>query len=395
MELKPVRIGIFGIALLSTNYGVTALGVSQLKVIFDICKQESKSIEVYVFSGENEHELETLKSYLPVENIKIKDIIRLRTGVKGWKNIAKDVNKCDLVIDLTYGDSFSDIYGIKNYFVYAIPKVLTERAGVPLVIGPQTIGPFYNKLVKFSARQVLSKANYLFVRDDLSLKQIQRMRISDTTIRTSDLAMSLPYNPDMYCLKGVKQRAGLNVSSLLWSGKSANIRLKLDYKRLIRTIIGKLDELDFEVHLITHVYESVGFTEYDLAKSLHEEFPGTILAPAFDNPMEAKSYISKMDVFLGSRMHATIGAFSAGVPVIPIAYSRKFEGLYNTLGYKYSVDCTSLTTDKAISMIETLLKTKDKIQADREIAFQKAVSLNNQYVSFLTDMIVEFGASNI
>ena len=38
-------------------------------------------------------------------------------------------------------------------------------------------------------------------------------------------------------------------------------------------------------------------------------------------------------------MHACIAAFSAGVPVVPMAYSRKFNGLFGTLGYKRVADC--------------------------------------------------------
>ena len=39
---------------------------------------------------------------------------------------------------------------------------------------------------------------------------------------------------------------------------------------------------------------------------LKEEFPCAVLAPDFKNPIEAKSYISNMDVFIGARMHSTI-----------------------------------------------------------------------------------------
>jgi polysaccharide pyruvyl transferase WcaK-like protein len=75
------------------------------------------------------------------------------------------------------------------------------------------------------------------------------------------------------------------------------------------------------------------------------------LAPKFSSPVEAKSYISNLDFFTGARMHATIAAFSSGVPVVPVAYSRKFSGLYGTLGYKNLVDGQSDTTQAAIDTI--------------------------------------------
>jgi polysaccharide pyruvyl transferase WcaK-like protein len=75
---------------------------------------------------------------------------------------------------------------------------------------------------------------------------------------------------------------------------------------------------------------------------LAKEFPGAIVAPRFKTPQEAKSYISGLDFFAGARMHACIAAFSSGVPVLPMAYSRKFSGLFGSLGYELVADCRTL-----------------------------------------------------
>ena len=71
-----------------------------------------------------------------------------------------------------------------------------------------------------------------------------------------------------------------------------------------------------------------------------------------------------MDYFIGARMHATIGAFSSGVITIPFAYSRKFQGLYEKIGYPYFVDGTKLETqealDKTFYYIENSTELKEK-----------------------------------
>jgi colanic acid/amylovoran biosynthesis protein len=64
-----------------------------------------------------------------------------------------------------------------------------------------------------------------------------------------------------------------------------------------------------------------------------------LLAPFFLNPIFAKNYIAGLDFFAGARMHSTIAAFSSGIAVFPMAYSRKFNGLFiDTLDYKYMGD---------------------------------------------------------
>ena len=46
------------------------------------------------------------------------------------------------LFDLTAGDSFSDIYGMERLERYAEPMVYSVGCGTPLILGPQTFGPF-------------------------------------------------------------------------------------------------------------------------------------------------------------------------------------------------------------------------------------------------------------
>jgi len=49
-------------------------------------------------------------------------------------------------------------------------------------------------------------------------------------------------------------------------------------------------------------------------------------------PHTMKYLIGQCDFFLGSRMHACIGALSQSVPTIGLAYSQKFLGVLNSIG---------------------------------------------------------------
>ena len=87
--------------------------------------------------------------------------------------------------------------------------------------------------------------------------------------------------------------------------------------------------------------------------SIARRFPAAKVAPAFNDPTEAKNYIASLDYFMGARMHACIAAFSSGVPVIPMAYSRKFKGLFGTLGYARTIDCMAEDEDALFAAIAT------------------------------------------
>lgn len=86
-------------------------------------------------------------------------------------------------------------------------------------------------------------------------------------------------------------------------------------------------------------------------------------------------------------MHATIGAFSSGVPVIPTSYSRKFEGLYGSLGYNYGINLRETTIEDAMNHIEYCLENYSKLEEDRKNAFEEALNRNQKYHKLLEEII--------
>ena len=171
-----MKIGLFGISLLSVNYGVTALGLAQLDFLERIAVKNNIKLEYYIFSGDDFNKISEIKKKLNINSkITIQKLINLKSGLKGFSNIANKIKECDIIIDLTYGDSFSDIYGFKNFLLYSIPKLMTIHNDRTLVIGPQTIGPYKNKLVKIISNKILNKATILCVRDEKSLALAQNM----------------------------------------------------------------------------------------------------------------------------------------------------------------------------------------------------------------------------
>lgn len=380
-------IGLFGVALHSTNYGVTALGISQIAMLESIAEEIECTFKYIVFSGESKKETECIKNYIPVEKVEFVDIVRIKTGFKGIQSLKKNIQRCDAVIDLTYGDSFSDIYGMKNFVLYSVPKLITEKQHVHLILGPQTYGPFKSKVAEHLAKKMLKNTDYIFARDDESAQQVSQLIPKKRVCVTSDLAMELPYDKQLADRKYDDDlNIGINISNLLWhDGK--DFGFKLDYVQFTKQLIEELSHM-YNVHLIAHTYDK-NDGEYRIAEELHRLYPKTILARTFVSPIDAKNYISKMDFFIGARMHATIGAFSSGVPIAPIAYSRKFSGLYGSIGYPYIIDCTVLdeseATNKVLEMIENVETYKEKQSA----ALKNAIQLNRQYRGFLRKKLSE------
>ena len=119
------------------------------------------------------------------------------------------------------------------------------------------------------------------------------------------------------------------------------------------------------MHLIPHVIDQsidAYDDDYKICKKLNKKYPDTVLAPAFETPIQAKSYISNMEIFIGSRMHSTIAAFSSNVITIPISYSRKFEGLFGSLNYPYVVNAKENDTASAFKLVMDYINKKGELK---------------------------------
>ena len=210
------------------------------------------------------------------------------------------------------------------------------------------------------------------------------------------MAFLLPYDKDRFSFDTNKIKLGINVSGLLYQGgfeSSNQFNLKINYKEYINELIEKYsNDEKYEVHLIPHVIdlnENAHDDDYKTIEKIHNQYANTILAPAFKNPIEAKSYISNMDIFSGARMHSTIAAFSTGVPCIPVSYSRKFEGLFNSLNYDYIIHAKEYDTAEAFNKTVEYCNNTEKLKKSQEEANEDINKKLNNFVNSIEKILRE------
>ena len=105
--------------------------------------------------------------------------------------------------------------------------------------------------------------------------------------------------------------------------------------------------------------------------------------------MAAKSYISSLGAFTGARMHATIAAFSSGVPTVPFAYSKKFAGLYGSLGYDFIVDARELDTPEAVLRTVRFLTESQRESECMASALAAAYGQLSTFKSSIRDILLD------
>jgi polysaccharide pyruvyl transferase WcaK-like protein len=369
------------------NMGVGALSVSEVAILRRISDSRDVPITITVIDGIAER-----PPYVTGADVEIRPTRPLRRPLDFFRAI----RGADLVIDIGGGDSFADIYGRRRLTQMFVMKYLTHLARRPLVLAPQTFGPFRHRLSTSLARQTIRRSAITATRDDLSVTCLREIGITGDIIEASDVALRLPHDPPPARPEGGPVRVGINVSGLLMSGgytRDNMFGLQMDYPQLMRDILQRFtDHPDgCEIHLVPHVISWKGGDglEDDHAASLRlqQEFPSVTVAPAFTSPPEAKSYIAGMDFFMGARMHACIAAFSSGVPVVPMAYSRKFAGLFGALGHDETVDCTSQSAEEILTRIFDAYARRHDLARAQEIALGVGLERLARYETALGDLM--------
>ena len=346
-DRRKITVGLLWHSTNSGNLGVGALTVGNLIAARDAARAVGlePSFKILEFEGDFG------AAYVREPDVEAFQITRksMISPSGYWSLLAT----LDCILDIGGGDSYADIYATKRFAYIAATKELAYLRSVPLLFSPQTIGPFTRQPFKAIATRQMNKAVCVVARDPQSLVAIRELAPGARALQSVDVAFRLPYEAPRR-RKGEPLKVGINVSGLLYN-QGRRFGLQADYAALMRGFIAAvMARPRTEAHLICHVNSSVIAVEDDgaVADQLAEAFPSAIRVRNFTSPSDAKSYIAGLDFLTAGRMHACIAAFSAGVPVMPIAYSRKFSGLFDgVLGYPHLVPVAGMDTEAALAYL--------------------------------------------
>lgn len=369
------RILIAGANPYNANKGVAALAVSSIKIVHDILSKQQGEFEICVYNHEFKKTfdfIETPDGIIQFKNIYPTDLFSfprfIETLFSRWRLYNfREFLRCDCVFNVSAGDGFSDIYGKKSFDSLTKVNRLCRWFQKPYYFLPQTYGPFYDDRIREKAKTECRKAAVLMSRDPDS-SQYARKELGVNEIETLiDVAFCLPYTPRQR--NDQNKHIGINISQTLYcSDKDHRFQKNPAYYQTIKEVACRLLNEGYIVHLIPHVANTTNdnTNEYYISYNLWKEMqhPNLFLAPFFLSPSEAKSYISSMDLFIGARMHACIAAFSAGVPVLLLGYSRKFSGLFkDSLNYPYILELSSdFSIMSVMRIIQEMLHDLPKIK---------------------------------
>jgi colanic acid/amylovoran biosynthesis protein len=388
---RPIRIGLLWHSASSGNLGVGALTMANMAIVRTVAAELGLTPR-FLIIGMRDGEISYVRE--DEAGVFVVDSRSLISPRGCWSVIGQQ----DCILDIGGGDSFADIYGLKRFLFLWLTKMMAIAGRTPLMLSPQTIGPFSREPYRSLARIALTGAESVAARDQVSLDFLRALAPRARAFLSVDVAFALPFEDRGAQRGGERIRVGVNVSGLLYneaqSGRN-RFGLDLDYARLTHRFLETLAQRsEVETHLITHANSSGDSWDDDgrVADRLAESFPKAIRVPNFPGPSEAKSYISSLDFLVAGRMHACIAAMSTGTPVVPVAYSRKFSGLFGMLGYDWILPVKGVQEDQALAFLGDCLDRRSELARDEAEGMSKVEGLLEAYRAELRRLLSRVAA---
>jgi len=319
---------------------------------------------------------------------------------------ARPIRDSSAVLDVGGGDSFADLYGVERFRLIADLRQLVLALRTPLVLLPQTYGPFRAPGVHEEARQIVDDSAMAWARDADSfaaLRDLMGDRFDPDRHRAGvDVAFGLPPRRPADAIAAELDAwrepgtIGVNISGLVFNDPEARERYghRLHYPAVAVEIVRHLLDRGVErIVLVPHVLAPLDTHESDRAACLAvadalAAGDRIVIAPDLDAD-EAKWLIGGFEWFCGTRMHATIAALSSGVPCATVAYSLKARGVFASCGMEHAVaDARELDDADALDVV---LRGFDRRDEDRPALAVAAKDVADRAAEQMDEILTHVG----
>lgn len=369
-KIKKKRIFIYGIGTYK-NRGVEAIINSTLNQI-DLNKYEIV-VATYNYDYNKKFYTEKIKKYInhykekkdftqkelaEYEQLKKSNSSRRKIELFHEKQLIEEIKKADICISAG-GDNYC--YGVSDW-LYAIDEIVRKESKNLIFFG----GSLYENLEKQDELvSDMDLFDILLIREKPSYQALAKYIDKNKLLLGPDPAFSLKAKKTKLnsWYKGRKV-VGINVSPLTIPNA---IDKDERFESVVLLINYILNKTDYSVSLIPHV-TTEGCNDLDTLSSIYEKFKTeerVFLESDQYNCREIKYLISKCEIMIAARTHASIAAYSSLIPTLVIGYSVKSKGiaqdLFNT-DKNYVIQKEDLKGNNLINAFSWIDKNKKAIK---------------------------------
>ncbi len=293
---------------------------------------------------------------------------------KMYSDVVAQAQDCDVCLSVG-GDTYC--YG-DNHGIQVLTREL-KKSGKKVVLWGASVG---EEDLSEEKLQSFKDFDAIFTRESLTYDLLKNKNANENIFLNPDPAFCMERD-EVEPIKGFTKEntLGLNVSPLVERYNPQITQVTVDFIKYV------LENTTLKILLVPHVIEN-GNNDYDYMMKFYEEFKDSgrieILPPDL-NAKQYKGYIANTRFFVGARTHATIAAYSSGVPTAVLGYSVKSRGLAKDLFGKeqYVLDSRMLTDAKPVidtfnSLIENEKEIKEILMKKIPLYLHNAMQMGNK-----------------
>lgn len=294
------------------------------------------------------------------------------------KQQTNEIENADLILSAGGGYLYSSKIGPLGIgFVNVLYHLwISKKYKKKVVLFPQSIGPLNFSLDKIILKKVFSKVDVLYSREEITSNLMRENKVKIKLEQLPDIAFILDAKKHTLLDDNLKQvenylKIGITVLDWRFAIKGSNSRDIEDYLSKISNTINDLKHIT-EQKVKVYIFPQVTVSDLDgdfpvsleLQKKIYEESE-IVNLDKIQNPKELIYLYSKMDIFIGSRMHSAIFSLVGNVPTIALAYQPKTLGTFNLVGLEeFVLDIRTFQKKDLQNKIIELIKSKSKIKQD-------------------------------
>ncbi len=257
-----------------------------------------------------------------------------------YSDVISSADDCDICLSIG-GDTYC--YG-DNAPSRAVMKAI-HKNGKKTVLWGASIGKEDLSADKIEA---LKTFDAIFARESATYSMLEKIIPAQKLFLFADPAfcmervdLPLPHGFDL------NNTLGFNLSPLVVKGNPDILKASVEFLK------GIIENTTLQIALIPHV-TTPDNNDMDVLQKIYNELNDKIrvlILPDDLSAAEYKGYIARCRFFIGARTHATIAAYSNGVPTMVLGYSVKSKGISKDLfgEEKFVLDSKSVCDKKLLN----------------------------------------------
>ena len=255
----------------------------------------------------------------------------------------------------------------------------------PLVMFPNSVGPFRTRLGLLMSKLALNNFDAIIVRDSVSFNSMKKLGVVPGMTLTSDAALLFSADSRVPVRKFSSPSVGVSI------GVYSQSLSEKDFEKFLSENAKALDRIvelyDFDVCFFPHFLTGFENDDFEVSNIVKGKMKNSDRARVFkiDSLDEFKLCLEQMELLISSKMHPMVLATSGYVPTVCIAYDHKQTGFLRDLGLtEYLIDLKDVDSEAIVSRVGKVIENRAEIVA---LLKEKIPVLQNEVKSAMREVL--------